>query len=73
MEPTDSELVAAWVTLDLLKEHAIRGGVTSRCFDTFTACGQGQTTIEIVLAERDPDYRTTLWAAVDARKAEVHA
>jgi hypothetical protein len=73
VKPTDSELVDAWVTLDLLKEQAIAGEVTTRRFDTFTACAQGQATIEIALERDDPDYLPRLWDAVDERKAELHA
>lgn len=73
MQPTESELVDAWVTLSLLREDAIAGKVVHRGFDTFTACGQAQTTIETALEQTRGDYVGTLWAALDERKAELHA
>lgn len=69
VDPTDSELVDAWVTLALLKDKAIHGDLKSRRFDTFTGCLHAQQTIEIVLAERG-DYADALYAALDERKAD---
>lgn len=73
MQPTESELISAWVTLSLLRDQAIVGEVVHRGFDTFTACGQAQQTIETVLSQRDPGWSGTIWDALAERKAELHA
>jgi hypothetical protein len=73
VEPTDSELIHAWVTLQLLRDQSIAGAVRHRGFDTFTACGQAQQTIETVLSQREPGWSEAVWDALAERKAELHA
>ena len=71
--PTESELVDAWVTLALLKKKAIHGELVSRGFDTFTACGQAQTTVEIELAAHHGLDMDRLYIELDERTADSHA
>ena len=73
MQPTDSELVDAWVTLSLLYDETVAGRVKHRGFDTATACKQAKATIEVALQQRGDDYFDKLWDALDERKAEAHA
>lgn len=73
MQPTESELVDAWVTLSLLHDQAIHGLLTDRRFDTPTACSHAKRTIEIALElGQGPNYQTVLWEALDERRADTH-
>lgn len=74
IEPTESELVDAWVTLSLLYEQSIAGEVIHRGFDTPTACRHAKATIEVALEQQiGESYAGVLWDALDERKAEAHA
>jgi hypothetical protein len=73
VDPTDSELVDAWVTLGLLKHKAIEGDLVARGYDTFTSCAQAQQTIEIELAQYHGLDTERLYSELHERIAEAHA